>query len=43
MPAEHFIGAHDAMTTGLLFTYFRTPEMITEDLFIAAFEALAKN
>jgi hypothetical protein len=29
------------MTTGLLFTYFQTPELITEDVIVAAFEALA--
>jgi hypothetical protein len=29
------------MTTGLLFTYFQTPELITEDGIVAAFEALA--
>jgi hypothetical protein len=28
------------MTTGLLFTYFQTPELITEDIIITAFEAL---
>jgi hypothetical protein len=29
------------MVTGLLFTYFQTPELITEEIIIAAFEALA--
>jgi len=31
----------DALITGLLFTYFQTPELVTEDIIIAAFEALA--
>ena len=39
--AEKFVRILDAMTTGLLFTYFQTPELITEDTIIAAFEALA--
>jgi AcrR family transcriptional regulator len=43
MPAEHFVRVLDAMTTGLLFTYFQTPDLITEEVFIAAFEGLAKN
>jgi AcrR family transcriptional regulator len=41
MSAEKFVRVLDAMITGLLFTYFQTPELITEDIFIAAFEALA--
>lgn len=41
MPAEKFVRILDAMTTGLLFTYFQTPELITEDVIISAFEALA--
>ena len=41
MPAEKFVRVLDAMITGLLFTYFQTPELITEDIIIAAFEALA--
>ena len=41
MPAECFVRVLDALITGLLFTYFQTPELITEDVFIAAFEALA--
>jgi AcrR family transcriptional regulator len=40
MPAERFIRVLDALTTGLVFTYFQTPELITEDIFISAFEAL---
>jgi len=42
MPAKQFVRVLDAVTTGLLFTYFQTPELITEDVFVAAFEALAR-
>jgi hypothetical protein len=41
MPAERFVRVLDALITGLLFTYFQTPELITEDVFVAAFDALA--
>jgi AcrR family transcriptional regulator len=41
MPAERFVCVLDTITTGLLFTYFQTPELITEEVFISAFEALA--
>jgi AcrR family transcriptional regulator len=41
MPAATFIRVLDALITGLLFTYFQTPDLITEETFIAAFEALA--
>jgi hypothetical protein len=41
MSAEKFVRILDAMTTGLFFTYFQTPELITEDIIITAFEALA--
>jgi AcrR family transcriptional regulator len=41
MPAKQFVRVLDALTTGLLFTYFQTPELMTEDVFVAAFEALA--
>jgi len=41
MPAKQFVRVLDAVTTGLLFTYFQTPELMTEDVFVAAFEALA--
>jgi AcrR family transcriptional regulator len=40
MPAECFVRVLDALTTGLLFTYFQTPELISEEVFVAAFEAL---
>lgn len=41
MPAAKFVCVLDALITGLLFTYFQTPELVTEDIFISAFEALA--
>jgi AcrR family transcriptional regulator len=41
MPAEKFVRVVDAMITGLLFTYFQTPELISEELIISALEALA--
>ncbi len=41
MPANKFVRVLDAVTTGLLFTYFQTPDLMTEDVFVAAFEALA--
>jgi len=40
MPAEKFVRVLDALITGVLFTYFQTPELMTEDVIIAAFEAL---
>jgi hypothetical protein len=41
MPAVKFVCVLDALITGLLLTYFQTPELLTEDIFVAAFEALA--
>ncbi len=41
MPALQFVKVLDAVTTGLLFTYFQTPRLIREEDFVAAFEALA--
>jgi hypothetical protein len=41
MPAEKFVCVLDAIITGLLFTFFQTPDLITDDIFVAAFEALA--
>ena len=41
MPAKKFVRVLDAVTTGLLFKYFQTPELIGEEVFVAAFEALA--
>jgi len=40
MPAEKFVRMLDALITGVLFTYFQTPELMTEDVIVAAFEAL---
>lgn len=40
MPAEQFVKIVDALTTGLLFTYFQTPRLINDEDFVAAFEAL---
>ncbi len=41
MPAQRFVCVLDTMVTGLLFTYFQTPDLITEEIFVSAFEALA--
>jgi AcrR family transcriptional regulator len=41
MPAEKFVCVLDAIITGLLFTFFQTPDLITDDIFVAAFEVLA--
>jgi AcrR family transcriptional regulator len=40
MPALQFVKVLDAVTTGLLFTYFQTPRLLREQDFVAAFEAL---
>jgi len=40
MTAEKFVRVLDALITGVLFTYFQTPELMTEDVIVAAFEAL---
>jgi len=41
MPPKEFVCILDVITTGLLFTFFQTPDLITEKIFIATFEALA--
>jgi AcrR family transcriptional regulator len=41
MPVERFVCVLDALGTGLQFTYFQTPDLVGEEVFIAAFEALA--
>lgn len=41
MPAERFICVLHALTDGLLFTRFLTPELITDAVILSAFEALA--
>jgi len=43
MPAEVFVRVLDALITGLLFTYFQTPDLISDDVFVAAFVALAPH
>lgn len=41
MPADRFARVIDAMITGLVFTRFQTPDLISDEDIIAAFEALA--
>lgn len=41
MPADQFARVIDAMITGLVFTRFQTPDLISDADIIAAFEALA--
>ncbi len=41
MPADRFVRVIDAMITGLVFTSFQTPDLISDQDIIAAFEALA--
>lgn len=41
MPADRFVKVLDALITGLMFTYYQAPDLLTEDDFVAAFEALA--
>jgi AcrR family transcriptional regulator len=41
MPAEQFVRVVHALTEGLLALRFLTPELISDDVIIAAFEALA--
>jgi len=41
MPAERFIRVLHALTDGLLFTRFLTPDLITDEVILSAFEALA--
>jgi AcrR family transcriptional regulator len=36
MPAKRFVRVMDALITGLLFTYFQTPNLLTEADFVAA-------
>jgi AcrR family transcriptional regulator len=43
MPAEQFIRVLHALTDGLLFIRFLTPDLITDKVIISAFEALAPN
>ena len=41
MPAEKFVRVTHAMSEGLMFGHFMTPELIDRDVIVAAFEALA--
>jgi AcrR family transcriptional regulator len=41
MPAERLVRVLDALVTGLMFTYFQTPELISREDVVAAFEALS--
>ena len=41
MPVERFIRVLHALTDGLLFTRFLTPDLITDEVILSAFEALA--
>jgi AcrR family transcriptional regulator len=42
MPAKQFVRVMDALITGLFFTYFQTPDLLTEDDFVAAFEVFGR-
>jgi AcrR family transcriptional regulator len=41
MPAERFARVIEAMITGMVFTCFKTPDLISDEDIIAGFEALA--
>jgi hypothetical protein len=41
MPADQFVKVLHALTEGLLYLRFLTPELITDEVIGAAFEALA--
>ena len=41
MPPERLVKVLHALSDGLTFLRFLTPELITDDVVIAAFEALA--
>ncbi len=41
MPAERFMRVLHALTDGLLFTRFLTPDLITEEVILSAFEMIA--
>ena len=41
MPADRFARVIDALITGLMFTRFQTPDLISDEDIVAAFEALA--
>lgn len=41
MPVEKFVKVTHALSDGLMFAHFMTPELITADVIVSAFEALA--
>jgi hypothetical protein len=41
MPADQFVRVLHALTDGLIYLRFLTPELITDEVIKAAFEALA--
>ena len=41
MPAEIFVRVTHALSDGLMFSHFMAPEQFTEDVIVAAFQALA--
>ena len=43
MPAKDFVCILDVVTTGLLFTFFQTPELITEKVFIATLRSTGRE
>jgi AcrR family transcriptional regulator len=43
MPAERLVRVLDALTTGLMFTYFQTPDLISDEDIVAAFTGLARD
>jgi hypothetical protein len=43
MPADQFVRVLHALSDGLLFLRFVQPELITDEVIIAAFEALARS
>jgi AcrR family transcriptional regulator len=42
LPPETFVKVAHALIEGLMLTHFLTPELITQDVIVAAFEALAR-
>ena len=41
MPAETFVRVTHALSDGLMFSHFMAPEQFTDDVIVAAFQALA--
>jgi AcrR family transcriptional regulator len=42
MPAKRFVRVMDALISGLLLTYFQTPDLFTEDDFVEAFQVFGR-